>query len=343
MKVTIDATVLLTRKFGIGSATASLIEALEARSDVDVRRLYRFVRGRTTPPNSLRRRVPYALSDFLFDRIHLPGDRFCGNADIFHATTGFCPRFRSTKTIATIYDLAFKVNPEWFSADLDQKTRKLLDRSDHIITISENTRRDLIRFYGYPAERVTSVLLGAPPISDRARGSKHLLYVGTIEPRKNIVRLIRAYRSLGTHTPLVLVGARGWKCEEVFREIEAAPNVIWRDYVSDAELGELYRDAIVFLYPSLYEGFGLPVLEAMAHGCPVITSTVSSLPEVGGDAAVYVDPESVDDIAAKMDRLLGDEGLRDQLSAAGRKRAAEFTWERTAAETVNVYCGIIAT
>lgn len=339
MKITLDATVLLTRKFGIGYYAENLIRGLSS-TDAAVRLLYRVLRDRDLPSPlpHIRRKIPHFASDLLFNRLSVRGDGFCGNPDVFHALTNFLPKFRRTRSVWTLYDLAFKVNPEWFTPatarGLDEVTRRCLDRADHVITISKSTRDDLVRFYGFPPERVTPILLGAPAhafIADVPSPVEkpYILHVGTIEPRKNLARLIEAARG---HR-LVLVGARGWRSDEVFKMIDRE-QVTWLDYVSPATLTALYRNAEAFVYPSLYEGFGLPVLEAMAHGLPVVTSKVSSLSEVGGEAALYADPNDAGDIAAKIEEALSHKAI---LAEKSRAQAAGFSWDRAARETLDVY------
>jgi glycosyltransferase involved in cell wall biosynthesis len=258
--------------------------------------------------------------------------------------------------VLTVYDLAFRVEPSWMpdaASEYDRRLRAALERADHVVTISESTRQDLLRFYDIAPERVTAVLLGVappppvsafPPAFPSGVRSPFILAVGTLEPRKNHLGVIKAFERLDCPHQLVIAGARGWKDEGILAAIERSPRrdqILRLDYVDADVLDGLYRGADLLAYPSLYEGFGLPILEAMARGCPVVTGNGSSLPEVGGDAAVYVDPRSVDELAAAMERLLGDAALREQLVTAGRARAAAFTWRRTADGTAAVYRRLI--
>jgi glycosyltransferase involved in cell wall biosynthesis len=170
----------------------------------------------------------------------------------------------------------------------------------------------------------------------------YLLFVGTLEPRKNLVRLIRAYRraaASGIPHPLVLAGPLGWHHQQLHRELalRGPGEVILTGELDTDELDALYRHAAAFVYPSLYEGFGLPVLEAMTRGLPVITSNTSSLPEVAGEAALQVDPASIREIAAAIETLLGDTALREKLASRGRARAERFSWDETARLTLQVY------
>lgn len=170
---------------------------------------------------------------------------------------------------------------------------------------------------------------------------KYILFVGTLQPRKNIVRLIEAFSKIHHQQQLnlVIVGKKGWMYEEILeapKQYGIENQIKFLEFVPDEDLSLLYKNALCFVLPSLYEGFGLPVLEAMTQGCPVITSNVSSLPEAGGDAALYVDPEDVDDIAAKMQSLVKDEELRKTLIEKGYKQVKKFSWEKAARETLKV-------
>ena len=163
--------------------------------------------------------------------------------------------------------------------------------------------------------------------------------MGTIQPRKNIARLIEAFSKIKNEIQLVIVGKKGWLYEEILetpKKLEIADRVKFLDFVTDEDLPIFYKNAMCFVLPSLYEGFGLPVLEAMQYGCPVITSNVSSLPEAGGDAALYVDPLNVDDIKKNLDLIINNSELRKKLIKKGYEQAARFSWEKTAKETLKV-------
>jgi alpha-1,3-rhamnosyl/mannosyltransferase len=165
-------------------------------------------------------------------------------------------------------------------------------------------------------------------------GTDFVLCTGTLEPRKNLVRVLEAHAGLSRRVPLALVGPRGWDFERILDDAGRRDDVRVLGQVSDTDLAALYQACSVFCYPSLYEGFGLPLLEAMAAGAACVTSSVSSLPEVGGDAAVYVDPTSVREIRDAIDRLLDSEEGRREFGARAKQRAAQFSWNRTAAETL---------
>ncbi len=237
---------------------------------------------------------------------------------------------------------------------------RILKRAAHVITNSEYTRKDLIEYSPQAASKSTAILLGKDPIFKPDQKAailkkyklpkEYILFVGTLEPRKNLMVLLKAFEQLvkakGSDTKLVLVGKKGWRIDsfmEALATSSARDHVILPGFVETADLPALYTMAKVFVYPSLYEGFGLPILEAMACGTPVITSAISSLPEVGGDAALYFDPSSFEALGALLIKLLSDETQQKLLSEKGLERAKQFTWESTAKETVEVFEKVMRT
>lgn len=268
--------------------------------------------------------------------------------------------------VVTIHDLAFRFFPETFTRKTRAKLNLLLGvavgKASRIITISESTKRDLVQVFPSLDESKVYVIphgidadffgsSGGESEADElmnrhslAPGS-YALYVGAIQPRKNLVRLVEAFEiAKRTHPDmkLVIVGELAWLSEPIVSQIEKSPYVADIIRVGQAPMRELpiwYRNACFLAFPSLYEGFGLPVLEAFAAGTPVLTSDVSSLPEVGGDAALYVDPYREEDIAKKLGRLWSDEALRDDLRKKGLDRVKAFSWDRCARETLSVIRG----
>jgi glycosyltransferase involved in cell wall biosynthesis len=280
--------------------------------------------------------------------------------DLLHGLAFVAPLVAPCPTVVTVYDLSFMRTPERFRPGnrwyLETFTRWSCRRARRVIAISENTKRDVMELLHIPGERVDVVYPGVdarfrplPPEQVAAfRAAKGLperfvLYLGTIEPRKNLTVLLEAYAALrrgGRTSQLVLAGGKGWMFEEVFARIEALAlrdDVILPGYVPDEELPLWYNAAEVFVYPSLYEGFGIPPLEALACGKPAVVSNVSALPEAVGDAGLLVRPGDAAELADALQRLLGDAALRAELGARGRAHAARFSWERAAAETVAVY------
>jgi len=307
---------------------------------------------------------PWRLSAMLAHFARIPQDSLFPGVALFHATDHLLPYFRRIKSVFTLHDLIFIFHPEthkplnrWF---LTLMMPRFLRAADAVIAVSECTKRDAVRFYGIPEEKITVIYEGVNPrfrpaspetiASVRARYNlpEHfILYVGTIEPRKNLTALLEAFHHLlATHDlRLVIVGKKGWLYEGFFRrlrELGLGNRVIFTGYVPDEDLPAIYSAAELFVFPSLYEGFGLPVLEAMACGVPVICSNTSSLPEVAGDAALLVDPTDVRALAGAMEQALTDEALRVTLRARGIERAQRFTWARAAQETMQVYENVVA-
>jgi len=291
-----------------------------------------------------------------------------GDVDVVHSTTFCAPRFRRRRKrlVVTIYDLSFVTYPEFhLPANVEhclQGTKLAIDRADALIAISESTRRELIDEMGAPPERIVVTPLASDPrlrrVSDPARlaavrrrydlPERFVLFLGALEPRKNVLRLLEAFAALAAtlrrEFPLVVAGAQGWLNEPVrehAQKLGLGESVRFPGYIDPGDVAALYSLATVFAYPSLWEGFGLPVLEAMACGTPVLTSSVSSLPEVAGDAAVLVPPTDVDAITAGLGRLLEDRALRADLSERGRRRAAQFSWDRCARDTLAVYRAVV--
>jgi glycosyltransferase involved in cell wall biosynthesis len=274
--------------------------------------------------------------------------------DLVHATSAAVPPVRGRPLVATVHDLAFRHHPDAYPAAgrryHDRSARIIAGEATRVLVPSEATARDLAELYAVDRGRVTIVPLGVePPAHPDHRGAARLLHdldvhgpfllaVGTLEPRKNLPRLLDAFGEVTDELPdhwLVVVGPVGWGPR--LRPTWGSVRVKLAGPVSDATLHALYERADGLAYPSLYEGFGLPVLEAMAHGVPVLTSDRSSLPEVAGDAALLIDPLDRGAIAKGLIRLLGDGDLRSRLKAAGPRRAAGFTWRATAAATWAAY------
>ncbi len=280
-------------------------------------------------------------------------------ANLLHALAFAGPKRIDIPWIVTIYDLSFMKFPRSFNLAnrtyLTYAVRDSLRRADRAIAISESTKRDLVHYFGVQSDQVRVIYCGVDPIFTPARDSvdirakyalpeKFLLFLGTIEPRKNIARLIRAFalakREAKLPHRLIMVGAYGWKYAEVNRAATAAgvaADVIFVGYAPQEEIAQWYRAADLFVYPSLYEGFGMPPLEAMACGTPVVTSNASSLPEVVGDAALMVPPEDERALADAIIRAVTDRTLREAMAARGIAQARKFSWAHAAHETAALY------
>ncbi|NDJ85676.1 MAG: glycosyltransferase family 4 protein [Chloroflexi bacterium] len=283
--------------------------------------------------------------------------------DIVHDTTGASPLLfgaGSAGTIATVHDV-IPLSMPGFNTHLDtliyrRWLPRVLPRLDAVITVSEASKNDIAQHLRVPPRRIHNASEGVTNIYRPADAShleqvrahyelpqRYILYVGSIEARKNLSRVLEAFASLkqsGVSHDLVIVGPQKWKYGailETLQRLKLENSVLFTGYVPETDLPIIYSGADVFVFPSLYEGFGLPVLEAMACGTAVVTSNTSSLPEVIGDAGLQVDPYSVDEIASAILRLLGDAALRHRLQQKAIERAAGFTWERTAETTIDIY------
>jgi glycosyltransferase involved in cell wall biosynthesis len=316
-------------------------------------------------PNFVERWTPYPSRLWwrLGESDGLPRVEWFVRFDVFFATNYIPPPTRARRVVITVHDLAYRLFPgtvphstrRWL-AGIDRSIR----RAAHILVPSESTKRDLVDLYPVEPERVTVAHLGvdverfrkpSPESVDRVRKTfgidrPYFLYVGGIEPRKNLPRLVEAFTGLPEDVALVIAGAserrnpEGWNLLRPSLEAlapEVRRRVILTGYVTEEEKVALLGGSLAVVYPSLYEGFGLPVAEALACGAPVVTSNVSSLPEVVEDAALLVDPDDAEAIRDGMRRLLEDEDLRRRLAGAGPRRAASFTWEETARRTAAAF------
>lgn len=283
-----------------------------------------------------------------------------GDPDVVHINNFYCPRgLRKARLVYTLHDLSFIAHPEWTTEanriGCAQNVFQASLQADLIVAVSEYTRRHFLEtFPHYPAERIVVVHEGsrfdrcppapAPAQFGRIEPGRFWLSVGTIEPRKNYARILEAYAAVYSSRPnlfpLVIAGGKGWLMEEFERSLDSAGlrgRVILTGYVSDRELQWLYESCFAFLYPSLFEGFGLPVVEAMSLGAPVISSNTTSIPEVVGDAGILVNPERSEEIAEAMSRLFDGLVDRNALAESSRARAAQFSWDSSARAMLDVY------
>lgn len=370
--ITLDVSAAVHRRAGLGRYAASLASALKSLLPHELACFYNAEQGVDPLPDLAYLPTstvalgykPWRMAVWLGQLARVPFNRLVPEATLFHATEHLLLPLRGVPTVLTVHDLIFRHLPEhhkplnrWYlNATLPLYCR----RADQIIAVSQATRRDLIAAYDVPMEKITVVPEAAAPrfqpqppeIVARVRAKHRLpedfvLYVGTIEPRKNLIRLLEAWAALyEAHEapPLIIVGKHGWLSDDFYAALAKNPcrdAVRFTGYVEDEELPAIFAAATVFAFPSLYEGFGLPPLEAMACGAPVLCSNTSSLPEVVGDAALTVDPTEIEAISAALRRLLSDADLRAELRARGFERAAHFSWERAARETLAVYHSLL--
>ncbi|HNT86789.1 MAG TPA: glycosyltransferase family 1 protein [Candidatus Hydrogenedentes bacterium] len=368
MRVGMDLTPLTGDRTGVGHFTAYLLRALLPMLGEDrlaglatgLRALRAVADVAACPVRRLP--VPTRVLYQLWNVAGLPRvDTVLGGVDVFHATNYFLPPTRRARRVLTIYDLAFLRAPQWCSPKIVGPFARHVPRfareADAVLTCSEASKRDIVELLGVPEAKVTVTYgavdeaFAAPPREEAARRVREefgvsgpfVLFVGAIEPRKNVTGLLEAFARVRNDLPhrLVLLGRAGWQPEPVpaiAGRLGIADRVTWLGYVpSHAALPAFYAAADAFVLPSFHEGFGLPVIEAMACGCPVITTRRAALPEAGGDAARYADPESPESIAATISEVLGDAALRDRMRALGREQAKRFSWRETARRTLEVY------
>lgn len=359
MRIAIDARLTYYSQAGISQYVQRLVRELPL-IEPDIR--WSFIQSardeRTLDPE--RRINAWTPCHHRLERWALGVELLPHRVDLLHAPDFIPPAFGAGRMVITVHDLNFIHFPHFLTPDSLHYYAGQIDwairRADHIVADSHQTRQDLLALLDAPPDKVTTVHLAADehfrpldePGAAPARyglSSGYLLFVGTLEPRKNVPALLRAYRQLVddrvTDRPLVLVGRPGWLADEIYATLETldlSDRVHILEDVYDTEsLVELYNGAAVLTIPSFYEGFGLPALEAMACGVPVVAAARGSLPEILGGAGLLIDPEEPDDLAEALKRVLTDEGLRSDLATRGLARASEFTWTETARQTLAVY------
>ena len=371
MRITLDVSPAIHRHAGLGRYARELLAALAAQDKTNEYVAFSHAPTSERPPGLLPDRVPlytvplsakpWRMTVLLANLTGMTMDPWLPRGDIFHATEHLLPPLKDARTVFTLHDLIFQFFPEYHlplnREFLIHAMPRFLRRADAIIAVSECTKRDAVHFYKLPPDKITVIYEGVNPalrqVNDQgvlteararwAHGSPFILYVSTIEPRKNLIALVDATRALRAHGyphRLVIAGRKGWLYQGVFdhvRKTGMENEVDFLGFVPEEDLPALYSACAAFVFPSLYEGFGLPPLEAMACGAPVVCSNTASLPEVVGDAAILVNPHDVGELVGAIERVLSDSALRDRLRARGIAQAARFSWERAAQETLRVY------
>jgi len=349
---------------GVGSYSKSLCNALLS---IDKKNKYVFIhnsfnnyyKGKSEIIiKSANNPIFYFLRKFLLFPLRLYKEKF----DIVHDTYHFFPLLfnRKTKKVVTVFDIIPIVDPKnhRFASYVSHSLllKWVIRRVDKVLAISDKTKQDLITYLNVPENKIVVTLLAADKQYCKINNSKlidnvkhkygisspYILYVGTLEPRKNVPALLEAYAKIKKKIPhkLVIVGKKGWKYKKIFETIDRLrlnDDVLFTGYVLNEDLPALYNGADLFVYPSFYEGFGLPPLEAMQCGCPVITSNTSSLPEVVGNGGIMVNPNNISELSKHMEMVLKNKNLRQKLIKSGLKQAKKFSWEKCARETLKVY------
>jgi glycosyltransferase involved in cell wall biosynthesis len=374
MKIGVDAQTLLERSAGVTYYTRGLLEAILKQDKKNYYDLLFFRLFHKKPEYMLGRGKNFTykyqqIFPYKFLRYStyvgmgvplIPLELFFGKHDLY-----FFPNFVeyphwTGKSVVVIHDLSFIKVPQYVTTPNTIFLRKFVSlsarRADHIIVNSEYTKGDVVDVYRVPEDKVTVAYPGVDtdwfkPLAEAEIGAvkkkyglkkPFLLYLGTLEPRKNIITLLKAYAALGSRSEvdLVLAGKKGWMFEEIFKTVKdlgIKDGVVFTGYVSDEDKPRLLSGAEAFVYPSLFEGFGMPVIEAQACGTPVITSDVTSLPEAAGEAALFVDPYKIDDLKNAMGKLLSSSKLRGDLSRKGLANVKRFDWGTSAKKVLNVF------
>ena len=363
MHVALDARLAHYTAGGIAHYTLNLARALAEIAPDDRFTLLRSVKQRAASlprARNLRSLPLFTPPHHRLEQLALPLELLRARPDVLHCPDFIPPFWRTCPAVITVHDVAFLRYPETLTAESRRyygQVRRAIASAERTIVVSEATARDLATLLHVPRERVRVVhngldrrFLEPPDPAEQARvrarwqlDRPYLFFLGTLEPRKDIPTLLRAFREVRARHPdllLVLAGRRGWLYEPIFSETDALglrEAVRHIEDASDADLPPLFDGATAFAYPSRYEGFGLPPLEALARGIPTVVADTSSLPEVVGDAALLHAPGDAGALAAALFRLIEDTALRADLAVRGPQRAAGFTWERAARETLAVY------
>lgn len=376
MKIGVDARVLMDRNYsGVSEYTANLLSAILGQDKDNQYSLFynsfkkqeaRLNIWQTATTKIVGTHYPNKLFNYCLQKCfsYPKFDKVLGGVDIFFAPhLNFLHVSSGAKLVVTVHDLSFLRYPEFFSCRKNIwhkaiEVARLLKRADKIVAVSENTKHDLIEILKIAADKIEVIYSGnnflAAPLSEiestkffskNSLQSGFIFSVGNIEPRKNISGLIKAYEELRKRRSdlkpqLVLAGAKGWKHRQIFKAWKNSPyqkDIKFLGYISPAEKATLFAAAAVFAYPSYYEGFGFPPLEALSAGVPVVSSNISSLPEVLGGAALLVNPYRPGDISEALELILTDNNLRTKLIVDGKKQAALFTWEKAAQRYLELF------
>lgn len=371
MRIAIDATLLRKENTGTGFYIINLINGLLKLND-DNNQYYIFIdedlaaqyfdfnrnKNFYILDKKFKNRIQRVLWQFFF----LPFELRKKNIEVLHSPNYITPLIKlGFKIIVTVHDLTFFIFPEKFTI-IKRLFFKFfvpwfIKKADKIIAVSNNTKKDILRYFKIREEKIAvtfesipeyyrrDILPGNEMLEKYGISRKYFLFVGMIEPRKNILTILKAYKKIENdlEADLVIVGKKGWYFKEIEEYFESLKkeglknNIIFTGYVSEPELKYFYKNALIFIYPSIYEGFGLPPLQSMACGVPVITSNTSSLPEVVGDAAIKVDPSDIDGLAETIKKLYFDPSKRNEMVEKGILQAKKFSLEKFALKTLEAY------
>jgi glycosyltransferase involved in cell wall biosynthesis len=376
MIIGIDAKPLCGNVTGMGVYARNLVHALQENCKEDIFKFYSYYNfGDFRKPECkiLQNKLIYIYpqlklsSPFLYAMWNYFGhpkiESIIGDVDVAHSLTWLVPKTKKARKIITIYDLVFLTRPKTLPLYrlkmLERYIKYSLKETDAVVAISECTKKDILDFYGVSEKNIDVIYPGIDheifkPIGEKENidiikkkhgiTKKYIYHLGTIEPRKNLGMLLRSFSQISKKTKgefqLVLSGKIGWKVSVLMKEINehvSGGDVVYTGFVSDHEAAALYNGAEVFVCPSKYEGFGIPLAEAMACGCPVITSNLSSLPEVAGDAGILIDPGRTEALTDAIIKVLGDEDLKNSMKEKSLERAKLFNWDNAATLTRQLY------
>ncbi|NRY60528.1 glycosyltransferase family 4 protein [Clostridium beijerinckii] len=376
MKVSLELEPCLKNKSGIGIYTYELSKCLQKYSDITLYgHIFNFINRNNIDKDieglnfnkNIFRLFPYGVYRRVWNYVPIRYNfLFNDKSDIYHFFNFIVPPRIKGKIITTIHDMTYELYPETMDIRnlkrIKNDIQYSVNRADKIITVSESSKKDIIRFLNIEESKIEVIYNGveynkfnksySEEEKNRVRyryglPQNYILYMGTLEPRKNIESIIEAFSLLkkenapnSKNIKLVIAGKKGWLFERILNlvdKLNLKDDVIFTDYIDENDKSIIYNMASLFVFPSLYEGFGIPVLEAMASSVPVITSNVSSLPEVAGDAAILVEAKDIKSIAKYMGKVLVDKELRNNLIKNGHEQAKKFTWESSAEKLITIY------
>ena len=377
VNIGIDISLTIGERAGVGNYCYNLVKHLAKIDKKNTYVLFPFYyyifhpdfKKAERPPNRNFRinlkKIPSNIIKTLWKSGFIPKKFFFPKVDILHSTTFCIPKKGYKKLVVTIYDLSFLTHPEFHLEDnvyhCHKGSLEAVQYADKIIAISENTKKDLVKYLHCDPRKIVVTYLGVDkrfkPIKNQNKieeikkkydlSKRYIFTLSSIEPRKNISGLIESYARLPTGITdvydLVIAGGKGWRNLDIYKRVRKSDfekKVRFIEYVHDNDLPYLYNGATVFVYPSFYEGFGLPVLEAMTCGCPVISSNISSIPEVVGKAGILINPNNTYELRDSIQKLLENPKVQKRMSKRGLKQAKKFTWEKCAKQTYKIYEGL---
>lgn len=348
MKIGIDIRSTLKQKTGIGQYTFNLINNL---AEIDsLNKYYLYSRKKIIDRKRKLPKIPGKNFHHRVDYFSFGPEKMLKDVDIFHSSSYDLNKPKHAKLVLTIHDVIHKIYPQAFNPEtvefIDKQLKRIISYVSWVIADSLTTKEDFLKWFSFDGDKIKVVYPGvdkwfSPSEQERERC---ILFVGTLEPRKNVANLVRAFHIIKKeqHLPhkLIIIGMKGWMYEDIFKLVDKlglSAEIVFKDYVPEEELRSWYRRSEVFVYPSLYEGFGLPIVEAFACGTPVVTSNTSSCAEIARGAALLVNPNNFEEISDAILSIIRDKNLCRNLIQKGSERAKQFSWRRTASEILSIF------